>query len=362
MGDYVRWMNHKDIDIEEVNRNIAECLKTRCFSNNGKFVQTLQDNIKKLFDIDDDKDVLAVCNGSSGLNALVGGLNIHYERNLRWAVQAFTFPCSHQGLLRDSLVLDIDENMGPSLQQLAQMKSNYDGVIVTNCFGTCVNIALYEQFCKENNKLLLFDNAACSYTRYDDKSVLNYGVGCMVSLHHTKPIGIGEGGFIVFDKVYTESMKKAICFGYTDDNKWLYDANAGNYKMSEVAAIYILSYLPNVFNIYQHHRNIVSYFNDCIKNNNKIKYTIGVNLLDNYADHDASLLSCLPVVFPKPIDINIFLRHGVEAKKYYYPISESCKRSLDLYNRIICLPLNTDTDFKCVDRYISIIRECTTDI
>jgi dTDP-4-amino-4,6-dideoxygalactose transaminase len=40
------------------------------------------------------------------------------------------------------------------------------------------------------------------------KNHLNYDNGCMVSLHHTKPIGFGEGGLIVFDNKYKESWKK----------------------------------------------------------------------------------------------------------------------------------------------------------
>ena len=108
-----------------------------------------------------------------GINALIGGLNIFHNKKLKWAVQSFTFPCSKQGLLNDSIIVDLDENMGPDIKQLYNLKDQYDGILVTNCFGASSNIELYETFCKENNKLLLFDNAASSYTFYKNKNHAN---------------------------------------------------------------------------------------------------------------------------------------------------------------------------------------------
>ena len=68
----------------------------------------------------------------------------------------------------------------------------------------------------------------------------------MVSLHHTKPIGFGEGGFIVFDNKYLDAMEKSICFGYSSSDRLCFNKNASNYKMSEISAIYIDDFLNNL--------------------------------------------------------------------------------------------------------------------
>ena len=210
----ISWVNTKNLNIQKINIKINDCIETKHFTNNGKNVVQLNKKIHKIFNIDDTKSVLLTCNGAMGINALIGGLNIYYNKQLKWAVQSFTFPCSCQGPLKNSLILDIDENMGPNIDKLYEHINDYDGILITNCFGCSTNIELYENFCKNNNKLLLFDNAAASYTIYKNKNHLNYGNGCMVSLHHTKPIGFGEGGFIIFDNKYLESMEKSICFGF----------------------------------------------------------------------------------------------------------------------------------------------------
>jgi dTDP-4-amino-4,6-dideoxygalactose transaminase len=244
------WVNKKTIDMNNINKKIERCIETRYFTNGGKNVNDLQENIKNIFFIDKIKEVLMVCNGAMGINALIGGMNIYYGKQLKWIVPAFTFPCATQGALINSIVFDIDENMGPSLLLMEENINNFDGVFITNCFGCVSNIELYEVFCKKHNKLLLFDNAASPMSYYKNKNILNYGDGCVVSLHHTKAIGFGEGGFIVFNKKYHDVMKKTICFGYTETNKKEYDINASNYKMSEIACIYIDDYLTNLQYIY----------------------------------------------------------------------------------------------------------------
>lgn len=349
----INWVNNKNINLELINQKINNCLQTKHFTNNGKNVIELKKKIHNLFNLDESKSVLLVCNGAMGINALIGGLNIHYNKKLKWVVQSFTFPCSCQGQLIDSTVLDIDENMGPDINKLEETKNDYDGILITNCFGCTTNIKLYEEFCKVNNKILLFDSAAASYSIYENKNHLNFGNGSMVSLHHTKPIGFGEGGFIVFDNKYLESMEKAICFGFTSENRLLFDKNASNYKMSEINAIYIENFLSNnLNNIYENHKKLIEYFILKMKEN---KLENKISLFKSFSNYNESLLACIPILFNNKINTDIFINNNIEAKKYYYPLDQNCKNSVDLFDRIICLPLNTDINENIIDKYIDII-------
>jgi dTDP-4-amino-4,6-dideoxygalactose transaminase len=349
----INWVPKKNINLDLINKKINECIENKHFTNNGWNVRVLQSKIKKNFYLDDNKEVLLVNNGSAGINALIGGLNIYYNKKLRFVVQSFTFPCSRQGLLLDSIIFDIDENMGPNIVELEKNKNNYDGILITNCFGCSVNIKLYEEFCQKNNKILLYDNAASPYTIYDNKNHLNYGHGCMVSLHHTKSIGFGEGGFIVFDKEYLESMKKVICFGYTEKNRYEYNIYASNYKMSEIACIYIDEYLKNLEMINHHHRRIIKYFIEKIKENNlesKIK------IFKNYSEYENSLMACIPIIFNSKIETKYFLENNIEVKKYYYPLEKEHLNSLTIFENIICFPLNLDINENIIDIYVKLIK------
>jgi dTDP-4-amino-4,6-dideoxygalactose transaminase len=351
--DKISWVCKKNINFDQINLKINDCIETKHFTNNGKNVLELRKKIKTLFKINDNKEVLMVCNGAMGINTLISGLNIHFNKKLRWVVQSFTFPCSVQGSLMDSIVLDIDENMGPDINKLHEIINDYDGILITNCFGCSTNIKLYEDFCAKNNKMLLFDNAATSMTYYDNQNILNYGNGCMVSLHHTKPIGFGEGGFIIFDKNLLDAMEKTICFGYTATNKLEFNENASNYKMSELAAIYICDYVENVNKIYDHHTKMISYFQIKLK---EFNLDTKVKLFPTFSNYNEALCPTIPILFNEEPDINIFLNNNIEAKKYYYPLDKNALLSVKLFTNIICLPLNLDIDELVIDRYINIIK------
>ena len=350
----INWVPKKNINLADVSKKINDCIESKHVTNNGKNVLELQKVIKSIFKLDNDKEVLLTCNGAMGINALIGGLNIFYNKKLKWAVQSFTFPCSKQGLLTESIIFDIDKNMGPDIDELNKRKNEYDGILITNCFGAAANIEIYENFCKENNKLLLFDNAASSFTYYKNKNILNYGLGCMVSLHHTKPIGFGEGGFIVFDKKFLDVMEKSICFGFTKNDRCNYDIYASNYKMSEISCIYISDFLKNLQYIYNHHTKIICYF---IKKIKEKKIDDKVKILDNFSSFEQSLMSTIPILFDYNITIDFFIENNIEAKKYYYPLDNNCTFSNKLFNNIICLPLNTDITFEIIDFYIDIITK-----
>lgn len=347
----VQWVNKKKINMENINIKINECIETKHFTNGGKNVTMLQEKIKKMFQIDSEKEVLLVCNGAMGINTLIGGLNMYFNKELKWVVQSFTFPCSCQGNLINSIIYDIDNNMGPNIEMLEKNVNEYDGILITNCFGCSVNIGLYEDFCKNNNKILLFDNAASPLTFYKDKNHLNYGNGCMVSLHHTKPIGFGEGGFIVFDKKYIDYMKRTICFGFSEKNRLEYNKYASNYKMSEIACIYIEDYLSNLTEIYNHHTKIISYFIKRIREEN-----IKIKIFNSYSEYDKSLMATIPIVFNNKIESTIFIDNDIEAKKYYYPLDFKCENSVDLFSKIICLPLNIDINEEIIEKYIYLLK------
>lgn len=347
----IQWVGRKEINSEQVSTKLAKCVETKHFANGGVNVINLQKKIKKILDIDDNKEVIMICNGAMAINALIGCYCKIFNKKLRFVVQGFTFPCSKQGLLMDSIILDIDENMGPDINKLEELKDEYDGILITNCFGCVVNIKIYENFCKENNKILLFDNAAAPYSIYEGKNILNYGDGCIISFHHTKPIGFGEGGAIIIDKKYKDEVEKIICFGYSPLDKYTYNIYASNYKMSEIAAIYIDQWLDNFDNIKQKYQDILNYF---MKRMEEEK--LDIKLFKSYGNYKSQLMSTIPVIFNRNTFVDEYHNNNIEVKKYYYPLDSNCSNCVDFFNKIICFPLHLDLTFDIIDKYINLIK------
>lgn len=130
--------------------------------------------------VDDNKCVIAVNNGTSALHALYSGICLFKGKKLRFATQSFTFPIAAQGVMDNSIIVDIDESMGPSIKELEIYKELIDGVVITNLLGHVLDIQKYIDWCEKNNKILLLDNAATSYSFYKDKNSINYGTGSII--------------------------------------------------------------------------------------------------------------------------------------------------------------------------------------
>lgn len=341
----IQWTPKKTINFHAVQEKLLDCIATGQFTNSGKYVKQLQEKIQTILQVHPEKCVVLTCNGTMALNALVSIYNYVYGRKLKFAVQSFTFPCSNQLLLKDSIIVDIDDNMGPNINSLETLKDLYDGVIITNCFGCSVNIEKYVKFCKVNNKLLLFDNAAAPYTFYKGENMLNYGDGCFVSLHHTKPLGFGEGGFLVIDKQYQEIAEKIISFGYTPNNRTQYEIDASNFKMSEISAIYIDQWLDNFYQIQTVHKSLIE----------EIKKYPEIRLFPSFTAYDTQLMNTIPVIFSNEIDIEYFKKAGIDVKKYYYPLAASHTVSKRLFETIICFPLHIDCTVDTIKYYVKVI-------
>ncbi len=323
---------------------ISTCLASGIFTNSSKqFVKKLEDLIREKLNIDNDKAVICTMSGDGALHCLIASLNIYYSKKLKWVTQAFTFPSSACNNLNETIIIDID-NEGSLDINLVPL--DVDGIIVTNVFGNVCNIDKYVDWCEKNNKILIFDNAATSYTFYKNKNSCNYGLGSIISFHHTKPFGFGEGGAIIVDKKYEELVRIAMNFGidnisYYRELNW--DRNGGNFKMSEISAVYIIQYLMDNFDrIVEHHKKLYRF----IKKNTNLK------LYPNFSDNEP-VVSCICVLDSKYTKeyINKKIDDGYFCRKYYNPL-ENLEVSKLFFDKIICIPCNLDINEDILLKYL----------
>jgi len=345
----INWISNKDIDNNIVNELMKIPLKTNQFTNNGVNVNFLEEFIKEKFKIDNNKSVIVVTNGSVAIHALVSGISYYEEIKINWVTQSFTFPPSAQSNLSKVKIIDIDEDGGMDIKKV---DNTVNGLIVTNIFGNIVDIDKYETFCRENNKFLIFDNAATGYTEYNGKNCLNYGNGCTISFHHTKPFGFGEGGAIIVDKKYEKNIRCLNNFGIgLTDKYWVPEGN--NNKMSEISAIYILQYLKrNLDTIINKHNELYLYFQEQM-----VKHKIThFKLFPSF--HDGLIVpSCFCILFDN-YDDNIrvkLLENNIQARKYYHPLDDS-KVANEIFDKILCIPCNIHMDWSDIDKIFSIFK------
>jgi dTDP-4-amino-4,6-dideoxygalactose transaminase len=341
----VGWVPKKALNKARINELLEASIITNHFTNGGPNTKKLEERLRDCLEIDDSKAIVCVANGTVALWATIAALEVYLNKSLQFCTQSFTFPASAQGYLENVKIVDIDNEGGIDIEQINP--EDCDGIIVTNVFGNIVNIQKYEDWSKKHNKFLVFDNAATSYTSYKGKNACNYGHATTLSFHHTKPIGFGEGGCIIIDKEYERTLRNVLNFGI--DNmaiapKW--HRKGGNYKMSDIQAVYILQYLDKFNHIKNYTQELYGYFLEQVKNK--------FELFPNFSD-DTPFVSCICIFSEKSNEvISLLLENKIYCRKYYNPLMDTSVAT-EFFNKIVCISCTIDMNKKDIDRIIEII-------
>lgn len=337
----VSWIPKKKVDYEQIKLLFEESERINQFTNGGPNVKKLENIVEKLLEIQDTKKVICVSNGTHALYAIVGAFELYENRELVFTSQSFTFPASVQGYLKNTKIVDIDVDGGIDLNLIKEC----DGIIVTNIFGNVVDIDKYIEWCSKHDKYLIFDNAATSFTKYKGINSCNFGNASIISFHHTKPIGFGEGGCIIIDSKYEEYVRRIINFGFEKIPIPLWNRFGSNYKMSDVQAVFILQYLSNFHNIVNHHKNLTEYF----LNKTNFKF------FPNFSS-ETPFLSCFCILTTNSeIKLKTLLENNILARKYYVPLISSPVAN-HIYSEILCIPCTVDMTYSDIDNIIQLIE------
>lgn len=311
MQNSLKFIAKKKPNIENVMNYLTMCEIDNQWSNFGPVTELLEARLTKFFNLSKDLTVVMTSSGTAALHALVQMHSYFKEKKLNWLISSFSFPCLKQGPLKNAKVVDCDKNC---MLQLDEINFDFDGMIVTNIYGSKFSLNKYKEFCK--NKILLIDSA----TAFDN---VEHGENEFISFHHTKPWGFGEGGCAIISKKNERIFRSILNFGIQSNTpesiiKW-----ASNFKMSEQAAAFILDRIDQ---------------NDLFKY--KLEYQRIVNLVPNIKFiNSISTVGYVTFIFDDSIEL--ICNDHFEIKKYYKPIIKT-KIASDIFSKILCVPCHPD--------------------
>jgi dTDP-4-amino-4,6-dideoxygalactose transaminase len=337
----INYIDNKAISYDNVKKYLNKSIKTNIFTNNGPVKYDLERKLEKIFNISDDKKIICLNSGTSALHTLLFFYEKKYKRKLSWVSPSFTFASI---ITNDSDINILDIDSETKTLPLNFPIEQYDGVIITNTFGSYSDIKVWEELCKKHDKLLIFDNASSPLSEYDNTSINNYGNASFGSLHHTKYLGFGEGGFITINEEYYDDINAISNFGFHGDR--IPSTLSSNFKMSDLSAAFILQHLNNVKidNLKTIQEKIIV----------ELSNINGVELF-NY--NKGVVYGNIPVLFESPMEVSKFHNLGIEANKYYKPLRQGHINSNNLYNNIINLPLHESINDYDVDYLIKMIKK-----
>lgn len=341
----IKYIQRKNLNLQDTEKILQESVKLNHFSNRGPAKYKLERILENILEIENSKRVVALSSGTSALHALMFMFESEKGRKLRWATPSFTFPSAVVGGLK-TRILDIDLSNYTIPLNEKTLKS-YDGFIITNLFGTYPsNISEWVDRCQKNNKLLIFDNASSPMTKLDGKNFSNLGNASFGSLHHTKYLGFGEGGFAVVEKDHYDNLNNIAGFGFNGNSVERRHSNlSSNFKISDISAAAIIQHIQK-YDLDKH-----------LENQGKIINALAdIPGVEPFNFREGVVYGNLPLLYKKPFDHLIYRSLGIESQKYYYPLRRH-RNSVWVYRRIVNLPLHQDlTDYE-IDMIISSIKE-----
>jgi dTDP-4-amino-4,6-dideoxygalactose transaminase len=306
----IKFTQHKKINIYKFQHYLTSANNTNQFTNYGDAVRTLEARARTLLKIDSSKAIIATCNGAAALNTIMQAIRTTEQVYS----QDFTFSCNFQIPDVITEAFDLTYNYEPDIYRITRPGI----VIITNCFGHVTDIDSILKHAQCHNQKIVFDNAASPYSFYKGSNISNYGVASYISLHHTKPIGFGEGGLVIIDSEYEQKARAIINFGLVDKIP-TYKGN--NYKMSELSAAGILQWWDS-FCIDELKDKYLTGYDKYVSNASKV--------LPNYSED--FFPNCVPIINSNQT------YDDMEVRKYYSP-NIGLKNSAKLYSNIKCIPI-----------------------
>jgi dTDP-4-amino-4,6-dideoxygalactose transaminase len=177
----------------------------------------------------------------SGTAALQVAVATHFKRGSKIAVPDFT----HIGTLQAVTQAGCEPVLFPvsrhtwtlDVNSLREHADKVDGVIVVSPFGYQVEVPIYDDICKQEKKILIYDFAGSWGNHPDTKNTVCY------SFHATKNFSCGEGGLVCFSKRPDfQEARRLINFDTLGDrtigSEWGF-----NFKIDELKCAVILAQL-----------------------------------------------------------------------------------------------------------------------
>lgn len=309
----IQFIENKMYDHQRMAELLSLSIAANHHANGGPVTSLLEEMVAHLAKLPAFRRVIAINNGTAALH-LACGLHAYRANRptFRWVASAFNFFSCQVGPLSETQIIDCDTNGRFNLGALKAMPlDSYDGIIYTNIFAQHTDWDDVVEYCKINGKSLVIDNATGLLDRPKSSLTKNAPIET-VSAHHTKPWGVGEGGFVICNADEETTIRKLLNFGVRLPNSANFAAS--NFKLSDLAASAIIDRLermPHWAKVYRwQERRMRSLM---------IDLDLDVRLFSS-ATKPKSPRAHTPFICNVPVDVDI-AKGPVVLRKYYRPVA-----------------------------------------
>jgi dTDP-4-amino-4,6-dideoxygalactose transaminase len=284
------------------------------YSNFGPLYEKFSlDLTKKCFeDLDPERTVL-VSSGTSAIELALKSLELPIGSKV--LTSCFTFPATIEAIINVGLspiICDVDKSswlLTPEIAEQHISQLNIAAVVPVAIFGIPVCSESWSKFTTTTGIPVVIDAAAALINQTIKENIIY-----AFSLHATKPLGIGEGGFVVSpSKNQTLLIKKLSNFGFEQDRS--ISQIGTNAKLSEYHCAVGIAQLDRLDKTTQKRRQIFDHYLNAL-NETKLPLTLQAGI-------DQHIPSNLYVVIESNTAEEVtkaLLDKNIETRRLYYPL------------------------------------------
>lgn len=228
---------------ERLLERINDILDRRWLTNNGPYVQELEQRISEFLGV---KHCVAMCNGTVALEIAIRALGLHGEV----IIPSFTFIATAHALQWQEItpvfcdVAPGTHHIDPArVEELITPRTT--GVIGVHVWGQACDIEALTDIARRRGLKLMFDAAHAFACSYKGRMIGNFGDAEVFSFHATKFFNTFEGGAVVTnDDELADRLRFMRNFGFAGHDDVDYVGTNG--KMTEICAAMGLTSLESL--------------------------------------------------------------------------------------------------------------------
>lgn len=350
---------------EEYCQEIKELWDTRWLTNMGAKHNLFKDELKGYLDAE---YVDLTTNGHLALEVAIQALDLRGEV----ITTPFTFASTTHAIVRCGLTpvfCDIDpQTYTIDTNKIEELITDRTSAIIpVHVYGNVCNVEEIDRIAKKYGLKVIYDAAHTFGVKYKGKGLAAYGDAVCYSFHATKVFHTIEGGAIcTADDNISKAISKIKDFGITDEEN--VDYVGPNAKMNEFCAAMGICNLRHIDAEIEKRRVVVERYMRNLEGKRGLH-------LNHQQDDVVSNYAYYPVLidenkFGKSRDqvVATLLKHGIGARKYFYPITSefACYRdkydssktplAIEISKNILTLPLYSDIAISEVDYICDIMN------
>lgn len=239
-------------DLAELQDEFAQALKSGLVTNNSPHVRSFEEKLQEYYGCPIKPSVN--CNGEMSLYHLIQAwkakLGYGPHDSFEVLVPSFTFSGTINAIVTNNLkpvFCDVDRGLVLDVDKMQADSKEIRMVMAVGAYGNLADLEVLGRFAKENDCVVILDNAPAFGSTFKGRHSWEYGFSEMISFHATKVFNSMEGGAnIVNDPEIADYLLRLRDFGQYEKTRGDVDIPGLNSKMLEVSALVGLRNLTKV--------------------------------------------------------------------------------------------------------------------